>query len=98
MLVFSTQLCELLPLLSRSPPPIPPFPKSKYVIYRQCVAGRGWRVLSYVGDHIQQEFNTLYLNRFRTYKIALHHKLKPIGDLRQINICFKVPLQVNFFR
>jgi hypothetical protein len=45
---------------------------SKYSIYRQC----GWEgmvgveSLSPVGDHILQEFNTLYLNRFRTDKIA----------------------------
>jgi hypothetical protein len=47
-----------------------PFPVSKCSIYRQCVAGRGWGMLSPVGDHILQEFNTLYLTRFRTYKIA----------------------------
>jgi hypothetical protein len=28
-------------------------------------------VLSCVGDHILQEFNTLFLTRFRTYKFAL---------------------------
>jgi hypothetical protein len=27
-------------------------------------------VFSLFGDHILQEFNTLYLTRFRTYKIA----------------------------
>jgi hypothetical protein len=51
---------------------------SKYIIYRHCVAGRGWGMLSPVGDHILQEFkllqnmvsNTLYLTSFRTYKIA----------------------------
>ncbi len=32
--------------------------------YRQCVAGRG------VGYHILQDFNTMLLTRFRTYKIA----------------------------
>jgi hypothetical protein len=73
MLVFSTQLCELLSpnLLSGSTLP-PPFPVSKYSIYRyrQCVTGRGVGVLSPVGDNIPQEFNTLYLARFRTYKIA----------------------------
>jgi hypothetical protein len=43
MLVFSTQLCELLPLsnLLSGSPPHPPL----------CVAGRGWGVLSPVGDH-----------------------------------------------
>jgi hypothetical protein len=54
-----------------------------------------------VGDHILQEFNTLYLTRFKTYKKLLNHpKLKPRrgGGLRQINTCRKVPLQVNFFR
>jgi hypothetical protein len=33
------------------------------------MGGGGW-VLSVVGDHILQEFNTLYLTRFRTYKIV----------------------------
>jgi hypothetical protein len=47
-----------------------PFPKSKYSKYRQCLAGRGVGVLSCVGDHILQECNTLFLTRFRTYKIA----------------------------
>ncbi len=48
----------------------PPFPVSKHSISRQCVAGKGWGVLSPVGDHILQEFNTLNLTRFRIYKIA----------------------------
>ncbi len=55
MLVFSTQLCELLPLQPSlwfiSPPP---FSVSKCSIYRQCVAGSGWGVSSPVGDHILQ--------------------------------------------
>ncbi len=51
--------------------------------------------------HILQEFNTLYLTRFRTYKITIHPKLKPRrgGGLKQITIittCRKVPLQVKF--
>jgi hypothetical protein len=54
-LVFSTQLCELL----------------QYTVYRQCVAERGLGVMSPVGDSILQEFDTLYLIRFRTYIIAL---------------------------
>jgi hypothetical protein len=37
-----------------SPPP-PPFLVSKYSIYRQCVTGRGWGLLSPVGDHILHE-------------------------------------------
>jgi hypothetical protein len=32
--------------------------------------GGGGGLLSPVGDHILQEFNTLYLTRFKTYKIA----------------------------
>jgi hypothetical protein len=56
--------------------------------------------LSCVGDLILQEFNTLFLTRFRTYKIATPPKQKPRkgGGLRHINTCRKVPLQVNFFR
>jgi hypothetical protein len=55
-------------------------------------------VQSPVGDHILQEFNTLYLTRFRTYKIPRPPKTKPgeRGGLRQINTCRKVPLQVIF--
>ncbi len=55
-------------------------------------------MLSCVGDHILQEFNTLYLTRFRTYKIALppQTKSRKGGGLRQINTCCKVPLRVNF--
>ncbi len=58
-------------------------------------------MLSSVRDHILQEFNTtLYLTRFRTYKIARPTQTKPRrgGGLRQINTCRKVPLHVNFFR
>jgi hypothetical protein len=68
MLVFLSKLCELMllySLLSGSTLPPPPLPCVKY-----SVAGRGWKVLSPVGDHILQEFNTQYLTRFRTYKIA----------------------------
>jgi hypothetical protein len=45
MLVFSTQLCELLPL----------YPSLWFTSPLPCV-------------HILQEFNTLYLTRFRIYK------------------------------
>jgi len=34
-------------------------------------------LLSPVGDHILQELNSLYLTRFRTYKIARPPKQKP---------------------
>ncbi len=42
-------------------------------MYSQCVAvggGGACGVLSRVADHFLQEFNTLFLTRFRTYKIA----------------------------
>ncbi len=61
------------------PPTPPPFPKSKYSIYRQCVAGRVEGALSSVEDHILQEFNTLFLTRFRTYKFALPPQTKTYG-------------------
>jgi hypothetical protein len=48
--------------------PTPP-PLSKVnVQYIQGLGGGG--VLSCVEDHILQEFNTLFLTRFRTYTIA----------------------------
>jgi hypothetical protein len=67
MLVFSTQLCELLPplpTLVQLPPS--PFPVSQHT---DSVLGGGGGVLSPVGYHILQEFEW-YLTRFRTYKIA----------------------------
>jgi hypothetical protein len=81
--VFSTQLvnccphgrrnytCVLLPLyctFSDLPPP-PPLPKlNVQYIQTVCRCGEGG-VEMYV-DHILQEFYTLFLTRFRTYKIA----------------------------
>ncbi len=44
ILVFTTQLCELLPLynrLSDSPPHLLPKVKVQYTVYIQCVAGKG---------------------------------------------------------
>jgi hypothetical protein len=54
-------------------------------------------MLSLVGDHILREFDTPYLTRFRTYKIARPPQTKPRrgGGLRRY-ICREVPLQVNF--
>jgi hypothetical protein len=78
MTCIGAHLCELLPLepsLWFNLPPL--FPVSKYSIYRQCVAGRGWGLLSTVGDHILQKFNTLYQTRFRIYKNARPPKKKP---------------------
>jgi hypothetical protein len=50
-------------------------------IYRQCVAvqGEGWGggvMLNCAVDHILQEFYTLFLTRFRTYKIASQSQTK----------------------
>jgi hypothetical protein len=74
MLVFLTHLVNCCPsTFSLTSPIPPPFPKSIYIIYRQCVAvgGEGAEgVLSCVVDYILQEFSTLFLTRFRTYKIA----------------------------
>ena len=49
------------------------------------------------GEHLQQ-FYSVYLTRFRTYKIALPPQTKPRrgGVRRQISTCRQVPLQVIF--
>ncbi len=49
----------------------PPPPQSKCTVYTDsvCLWGGGG-ALSCTVDHILQEFNTLFLTRFRTYKIA----------------------------
>jgi hypothetical protein len=63
--------CVLLPLyctFSLTSFPLPPFPM--YSIYRQCVTVGGGGVLKCTVDHILQEFYTLFLTRFRTYKTA----------------------------
>ncbi len=51
------------------------------------LGGGGGGVLSCVGDHILQEFNTLFLNRFRTYKIAFMY-LRAILCTFQISVDF----------
>jgi hypothetical protein len=63
-------LCTLAPLLYllSSSSPLPPFPM--YSICRQFVTVRGGGLLNCAVDHILQEFYTLFLTRFRTYKIA----------------------------
>jgi hypothetical protein len=49
-----------------------------YSIYRQCKAAGGWEwgVLNCAVDHILQEFYTLFLTRFRTYKIVSPPQIK----------------------
>jgi hypothetical protein len=50
--------------------------------------------------HILLDFNTLYLTRFRNYKIATQHQTKILEgkgpQIHKINTCRKVPLQVYF--
>ncbi len=72
MLVFSTQLCELWPsnLLSGSSLAFPPSLCQSTVHTDSVWLGGGEEVLSPVGDHILQVFNTLCLTIFSTYKIA----------------------------
>jgi hypothetical protein len=73
MLVFSTQLCDLyspvlplsLSLWFNSPPPF--LVELVYCMYIHSVQGGVW---GSVADQILQEFNILYLTRFRTYKIV----------------------------
>ena len=84
-IVFSTQLVNCCPhgkrnytllvyccpstcTFSLTSFPLPPFPM--YSIYRQCVTEGGWGGWKCTVDHILQEFYTLFLTRFRTYKIA----------------------------
>ncbi len=50
------------------PPPTPPPSQSKHTVYTY-MCGCGMVVLSCGVDHILQEFNTLFLKRFITYKI-----------------------------
>jgi hypothetical protein len=51
-----------------------------------ALGGECW-MLSPAGDHILQEFDTLHLTRFRTYKDARPPQTKPRrgGGIRQIN-------------
>jgi hypothetical protein len=69
-------------LLSGSLVHPPPLPEVK-VQYIQAVWGRegvgGGGVMSCVGNHILQESNTLFLTRFRTYKIAFPPPNKNLG-------------------
>jgi hypothetical protein len=64
-------LCTVAPLPSLWPTPPPPS-QTKCTVYTDSVwLWGGVGVLNCVVDHILQEFYTLFLTRFRTYKIAL---------------------------
>jgi len=92
MSVFWTPLVNQRPsnLLTGSTSPLPCVNKYRgmYCIYTVCNKG-GDRVVC--GEHIQELF-TVYLTRFRTYKITCRPKQNPrrAGGLRQINTCRKV--------
>jgi hypothetical protein len=101
LLVFSTHgfvnYCFYNLLSGSPPPPLPPSHCQRTVLQTVC----GWEVvgvLSCVGDHILQEFNTLFLTRFRATKLLDHPKQKPRrgGGLIQIITCRKVPLHISF--
>jgi hypothetical protein len=71
--IFDPALLTVAPLtfsLVQVPPPPPCSLFQSTVCITDSMAGRVWGVLSPVKDHILQEFNTLYLTRFRTYKIV----------------------------
>ncbi len=80
-LVFSTQLvnccshgrrnytCVLLPIYLLSDPPLPKL-NVQYIQTVCAVGGGGGGGLNCAVDHILQEFYTMSLTRFRTYKIA----------------------------
>jgi hypothetical protein len=72
MLVFSTPLVNCCPsTFSLTSPTSHPLPKvNVQYIQTMCGWGVGGGVLSCVVDHILQEINSLFLTRFRTYKIA----------------------------
>ncbi len=74
-ILYLCTVAPLLYLLSDLLPP-PPLPNVQYCIYRPDTdsvwlwGGGGWEVLKCTVDHILQEFYTLFLTRFKTYKIA----------------------------
>ncbi len=70
MLAFSTPVVNCCPstfYLTSNTPLLPSQSKPTLTV---CGWGVGGGVLSCVVDQILQEFNTLFLTRFRTYKIA----------------------------
>ncbi len=97
MLVFSTQLCEPSLWFNSSPPSLPQ--STEYYSVHTVCGWEGVRMLSPVGDHILQEFNTLYVTRFRTYRIARPPQTKTWERRgpQEINTSRKVHFQVNLF-
>ncbi len=86
VLVCSTPLVNCCPSTFSLTSPTPPPPsQSKSTVNEDSVSvrgcgGGGWLgVLCCVIDHILLEFNTLFLTRFRTYKIATPPQTKMIS-------------------
>jgi hypothetical protein len=79
MLLFSTQLCQLQYCPSNFLSGHPPSQSQSTVCTDSVWLGGSEGLLSCVGEHILQEFNTLLLTRFRTYKIALPPPTKNLG-------------------
>jgi hypothetical protein len=80
--IFDPALLTIAPpmfSLVHLPIPLPPS-LCQSTVYTDSVwlgGGEGLRVLGPVGDHILQEFNTLYLASFRTYKTVRPPETKP---------------------
>ncbi len=74
VMLFSTPLVKCCPstFSLTSPSPLPKVKVQNIQRITDSVWLRGWGggVLRCVVDHILQEFNTLFLTRFRTFKIA----------------------------
>ncbi len=89
--MYTDTVKELPNLLSGSTLP----PSSVKEQYLQTLCGwEGVGQSSPLGDHILQEFNTLYLTRYTTYKIARPPNKNLGGEWA---FCCKVPSQVNLF-
>jgi hypothetical protein len=91
--------CVLLPLyLPSDLLPPPPFPNKMYS-YTDSVwcGGVGVGVLSCTVDHILQEFYTLFLTRYRTYKIASppQTKMSSKDDIKGLIGVFKIPSSMH---
>jgi hypothetical protein len=69
-LYFTGVLLPLYCTFSLTSFPFPPFLMYVQYIQTVCVCGGGGGLLKCTVDHILQEFYTLFLARFRTYKIA----------------------------
>ncbi len=98
MLVFSTPLLKYCSsnLLTGSPLPPPPLPRSMY-LYVQC--DRRGEGIGLCGDHTVYKSYTLCIwPDSEPTKLLYRPKQKPWrgGGLRQISTCHQVHLQVNF--